>query len=216
MPARSAVSPGLGLLAAAAVTGAVAAGEATVTLGSVGAAPGTTVRVPVRLTTDDLVGAFDFVVDAAGWTVDDVDYNGLLFSNGWTGWDTAPAVAPSVTAACIFPQDQVTGVDLHLLDLLVAVPEEATPGGSVPVTFTSITVSDYSFIPYDVTAVAGAIVITTAGCDEDVTGNGSVGFDDLLAVMSAWGVCDCPADVDGDGIVGLGDLLRVLASWGGC
>ena len=62
----------------------------------------------MSISSEDLVGAIDFVVDASGLLVADVDYTGLLFSHGWDGWDTAPAVDPSVTAACIFPEDQVT------------------------------------------------------------------------------------------------------------
>ncbi|MBT8484379.1 MAG: hypothetical protein KJO43_02300, partial [Phycisphaerae bacterium] len=48
----------------------------------------------------------------------------------------------------------------------------------------------------------------------DITGDGTVGFTDLLALLAAWGPCaGCPADLDGDGIVGFTDLLELLASW---
>jgi hypothetical protein len=51
----------------------------------------------------------------------------------------------------------------------------------------------------------------------DVNGDGTVGFDDLLAAISNWGDCppegECPADVDGDGTVGFEDLLTVLSNW---
>lgn len=50
----------------------------------------------------------------------------------------------------------------------------------------------------------------------DVTGDGVVGIDDLLAVLAAWGSCAervCPADCDGDGLVGASDLLIVLGNW---
>ena len=53
-------------------------------------------------------------------------------------------------------------------------------------------------------------------CDADVTGNDSVGFDDLLATLAAWGPCTCNEDVDGDGVVGFGDVLAILANWGPC
>jgi hypothetical protein len=54
-------------------------------------------------------------------------------------------------------------------------------------------------------------------CPEDVSGDGSVGFADLLAVLAAWGPCRrCDEDVDGDGTVGFRDLLAVLAAWGPC
>lgn len=48
----------------------------------------------------------------------------------------------------------------------------------------------------------------------DVDGDGSVGFSDLLAVLSSWGNTGGAADVDGDGTVGFGDVLAVLSSWG--
>ena len=209
------------LLAAAALSAAasttVLAESATVTIGSVGAEPGQTVRVPIDLTTEDLVGAFDFFLDSSGLTVSDVDYVGLLFSNGWTGWDTAPTIDAQVTGACIFPQDQVSGVNLRLVDLLVDVPADAAPGSEIEIDMSSVFVTDYSFVPYDVTLIPGTIVVTSAACDEDVNGDGQVNFTDLVSILAAWGTCaGCDADVDGDGSVGLSDLLMVLAGWGAC
>lgn len=54
-------------------------------------------------------------------------------------------------------------------------------------------------------------------CPADFDGNGAVDFDDLLALLSAWGPClSCPFDLDGDLMVGFSDLLVVLQSWGPC
>jgi hypothetical protein len=54
-------------------------------------------------------------------------------------------------------------------------------------------------------------------CPGDTDGDGSVGFLDLLAVLSSWGPCaGCPGDADGDGGVGFLDLLAVLSAWGPC
>jgi hypothetical protein len=55
-------------------------------------------------------------------------------------------------------------------------------------------------------------------CDADLDADGSVGFGDLLVVLSDWGDCDpsCPADLDGNGNVGFVDLLMLLARWGPC
>jgi hypothetical protein len=48
----------------------------------------------------------------------------------------------------------------------------------------------------------------------DVDGDEVTGFEDLLAVLAAWGSCTaCPEDLDVDGEVGLLDLLEVLANW---
>lgn len=54
-------------------------------------------------------------------------------------------------------------------------------------------------------------------CPADISGNGQVDFQDLLAVLSAFGVCEgCPEDLDDDDAVGFSDLLIVLSSWGPC
>ena len=54
-------------------------------------------------------------------------------------------------------------------------------------------------------------------CPGDVVRDDTVGFDDLLAVLSSWGPCpDCPADVNGDDVVDFDDLLLVLSTWGPC
>ena len=48
----------------------------------------------------------------------------------------------------------------------------------------------------------------------DVTGDGSIDVDDLLAVINAWGSCPgCPADLTGDGVVDVDDLLQVVNNW---
>ena len=53
-------------------------------------------------------------------------------------------------------------------------------------------------------------------CDGDVDGDNTVGVNDLLAVIAAWGTSDAAADVDGDGNVGVNDLLALIAAWGPC
>ncbi len=49
----------------------------------------------------------------------------------------------------------------------------------------------------------------------DLDGDGVVGVDDLLILLSQWGACSgCSADFDGDGQVGVDDLLLLLAYFG--
>ena len=51
----------------------------------------------------------------------------------------------------------------------------------------------------------------------DIDGDGSVGTNDLLAVIAAWGACKgCPADINGDGWVDTDDILAIIAAWGSC
>ena len=56
----------------------------------------------------------------------------------------------------------------------------------------------------------------------DVTGDGAINVQDLLAVIESWGQCkpppaNCPADVapapGGDGEVGVADLLAIIRNW---
>jgi hypothetical protein len=53
------------------------------------------------------------------------------------------------------------------------------------------------------------------GIPGDLDGDGTVGVDDLLILLGAWGPCSgCPADINGDGTVGVDDLLIMLANFG--
>jgi hypothetical protein len=60
------------------------------------------------------------------------------------------------------------------------------------------------------------------GCSCDLDGDGSVGVNDFLLLLAAWGPCpdpcppSCPADFNGDCEVGVGDFLELLAHWGPC
>ena len=54
-------------------------------------------------------------------------------------------------------------------------------------------------------------------CSADVDGDGSVGVNDLLAVIADWGCSGtCDADITDDGQVNVQDLLDLIASWGNC
>jgi hypothetical protein len=54
----------------------------------------------------------------------------------------------------------------------------------------------------------------------DLTADGQVDVNDLLAVILNWGPCAqctplaCPADVNLDCAVGVDDLLAVIVNWG--
>jgi hypothetical protein len=54
-------------------------------------------------------------------------------------------------------------------------------------------------------------------CPGDLSGDGQIGFSELLEILSHWGPCSgCPYDLDDDGQVGFSDLLFILSSWGPC
>ncbi|MEL7066488.1 MAG: hypothetical protein AAGK24_03560 [Planctomycetota bacterium] len=64
--------------------------------------------------------------------------------------------------------------------------------------------------------LSGEIEIVAA-CPEDIDGDGTVAFADLLVVLGDWNCSTCSqSDVDGDGLVGFSDVLAVIAKWGGC
>jgi hypothetical protein len=57
-------------------------------------------------------------------------------------------------------------------------------------------------------------------CVADVTADGCINMDDLLAVTNAWGtqcqigqICAVPADINSDLIVNIDDLLAVENAW---
>jgi subtilisin family serine protease len=72
-----------------------------------------------------------------------------------------------------------------------------------------------------------ALEAATAPCEGDANGSGTVDVDDLLAVITGWGICQappaaCPPDVfppgspPGNGVVDVDDLLSVITHWGVC
>jgi hypothetical protein len=53
----------------------------------------------------------------------------------------------------------------------------------------------------------------------DLNGDGTVGVEDLLAVILKWGACPggpigCVSDTNGDGVIDVTDLVTVIANWG--
>ena len=57
--------------------------------------------------------------------------------------------------------------------------------------------------------------VNPCSCPGDVTHNGVVDIDDLLAVIGAWGPCaGCAADCTHNCVVDIDDLLAVITDWG--
>ncbi len=54
------------------------------------------------------------------------------------------------------------------------------------------------------------------GCPADIDGDGIVGINDFLEVLSKWDSADCNADIDRNETVGIDDFLGVLGAWGPC
>ena len=61
------------------------------------------------------------------------------------------------------------------------------------------------------------IFISESPCPWDLDGDATIGFADLLDLLSQWSTDPGgPPDFDGDGSVGLPDLLVLLSAWGSC
>lgn len=57
--------------------------------------------------------------------------------------------------------------------------------------------------------------IEPSGVIGDIDGDGTVGIEDLLKLLAAYGPCPCCAsDINGDGVVAVDDLLILIAEWG--
>jgi len=59
-------------------------------------------------------------------------------------------------------------------------------------------------------------ILDACECMSDLSGDGLVGADDLLAIIAAWGSQGGPEDLDGSGTVDAGDVLAILDQWGNC
>jgi len=64
--------------------------------------------------------------------------------------------------------------------------------------------------------LAWPVQVKAQECAADITGDGEIGVNDLLAVIDQWGTNDAAADINGDGIVNVNDLLLVVGNWGPC
>lgn len=107
---------------------------------------------------------------------------------------------------------QVLDPPLELPDVPLELPTIIPPGSTAGVILSMVTDSAGFLIGFDAQVTARPDVQVVPG---DVTGDGHVNVDDLLAVISSWGYCpECPADFDGDGFVGVNELLFVLQYWG--
>ena len=53
-------------------------------------------------------------------------------------------------------------------------------------------------------------------CLADISGDGTVGVADVLAIIDSWGTSNQTADLNADGMVDVVDLLIVVGAWGPC
>ncbi|MAB82593.1 MAG: hypothetical protein CMJ24_04045 [Phycisphaerae bacterium] len=99
-----------------------------------------------------------------------------------------------------------------LPDVPLPLPTILPPGSAANVVLSMMSDSIAFQLGASVQISAAPDVLDVPG---DATGDGMVGVDDLLALISQWGPCSgCSADFNGDDMVGVDDLLTILESWG--
>ena len=187
-------------------------GGAILKIANVNATRGQTVVVPVGTETMDLIGGFGFNAMPVGLTVEDVIYNGPIFSNGWEGWDNAPSDNARVDAACIFTEDQVAPGDHPLVGLLIEVPDFLEPGTVIPILLANVQFFNYDFSIPTLETIDGSITVFRTA---DLNENGLVDSADLGLMTASWGAVkkSSDADLNGDGMVNGLDLGRLLDRW---
>jgi len=91
-------------------------------------------------------------------------------------------------------------------------------GGAVSINDAGDVVFNAGLTPAEDTQIEWGSGIIVAGAETDdvlgdLNGDGNVGVEDLLQLLSQWGNTDVPADLDGSGTVGVNDLLILLGNW---
>ena len=65
--------------------------------------------------------------------------------------------------------------------------------------------------------VTWGIEVEESTCPADITGDGTVGVNDMLVVIDQWGACEgCSGDLNSTGDVNIVDLLILIDAWGPC
>ncbi|MHC4810553.1 MAG: hypothetical protein ACYTEV_09320, partial [Planctomycetota bacterium] len=150
-----------------------------------------------------------------------VDIDVPIFNRGWSTLQSHLDVdaVDGLVAPLTLDGPLQQGVTAATILELRFDPADLGPGQvEVPL---SILTSDED-IPGEATRTLTLLVrvdVGGVGNPYDLDGDGTVGFGDLLAVLSAFGACPapptgCPADFDGSGDVGFPDLLQILAAFG--
>ena len=185
--------------------------QVTLSLDTVQAKPGDLVSISISMETTELVGGFEFTLSAEGNAVTEIGWDGPLFSNGWEGWDSQNSDnSRTVSAACIFTEDQVDPGEYLLVNAFVQIPADAQPGSVIAFEASDAVFANYDFEMGDVLVVNGGIEVIS---NADLNGNGNVGPEDLGLLLGFWGMSGA-ADLNGDSRIDGEDLSLLLAAWG--
>ena len=93
-----------------------------------------------------------------------------------------------------------------------------TPSNDMRLRFIAGDLGDGSLVEaaIDLLVVGGVACNDAEPCIGDLSGDGSVGGEDVGLLLALWGTNDATADLDGDGTVGGGDVGLLLSGWGLC
>ncbi len=146
---------------------------------------------------------------APGENVRTTDWTG---SGGFDGGDHvnidgtsfAAPYAAGVAALILSMDDSLTPDEVE--DIMAATAKDRGTSGYD---------TQYGWGIVDASAAVNA-VDTTDPCPGDVNQDGSVGTNDILALIDNWGSNDPNADINGDGTVSTDDVLALIAAWGPC
>ena len=123
-------------------------------------------------------------------------------------WIALTRDAPTAGFASFGTSDAPVGTETYLLS--------PNCGATAPVSIDDLAPPGQDFSDIDMAVVMTFVDDDEPACPEDVDENGSVDFNDILAVLSAWGTDDAAADVDESGSVDFNDVLALLSAWGSC
>jgi len=164
-------------------------------------------------------GLIEVSEDGATWHAVAPLAGDLFPTLGWLDsgpYDTVPGREPTNFRRPIDPL--VAEVDLTGLDHSALVELYDHSGGGTGIDLSPTGLSAISQVRITFEGEFGSLEIdavsdVTPLLAGDVSGDGTVGFDDLVIVLAQWGACSCAADLDGDDMVGLSDVLIILANW---
>jgi len=139
--------------------------------------------------------------------------NVSVSNNGGANWTTVASLkGPNLGQANTYMAE-----DNAWKTFTFAVGDYVTPTNQVQVKFTANGTDANTIVEAGIDDfVVNNIDCGSIPCPADITGNGTIDTDDLLAVINGWGGKGGPADITGNGTVDVDDLLAVINGWGAC